>query len=233
MIVRFPTGLYKNVIPLEGNVTFTVSSQNPPRSNQSFLQIPEGERLKPLPKDAFTKQERRVQLGELLYTVDAANQTVAGSNRTGLATGDILDFTEPAAKEDVSATEVPGVVDIQYNTQQADLSAFGLTNAEILDVNRSVAEQREDIRAKITNLQADIADYKEGIRENQKSQNEAVKVIQGLLVFYDAENETVKKVEDTLAELRVVEAELIDLVNSSNVTIKELYNDYLEVSRLA
>jgi hypothetical protein len=236
VIINYPTGLYTDLLPKAeqaGNVTFVISSDPPPRSSQVFLQVPLSEQLKPLPTDTFTKSDHRTKNGELLYTIDEGKQTKPGSSSGTFAIGDVLDFVDESTT-DISVTEVPAVIDIQHNTHVPDLSVYGLTPSEISNINKGVEEQKEEIRTNIVQLQSKVSNDKTDLRENQKSINEVQKVIQGAIIALGgSDNEIIAKLQQQEAALLAERQTLSDSINSSNLEIKSLLNDYLDVSRLA
>jgi hypothetical protein len=231
MIINYPTGLYKEEIITNKNITFTVSSSPPPRAAQPFNQIPAGISLKPLPDPTTDKSIRRKLNGELIYTIDEGSQTEPGTNRRSSAVGDVIDFEE-YEPVNITATEVPKIVDIQHNTYVADYKTYGLSNEEIADITSNADREKEAIRQQINDKKSQITNDKEAVRETQKSINDIDKIIDGISTFYDPDNPTLKKLEETRIELQAQQDVLIGFINARNAEIKVLYNDYLNLSRL-
>jgi hypothetical protein len=231
MIIEYPTGLYKEEIKDNKNITFTVSSSSPPRATQPFNQIPPGLSLKPLPDPTTNKNVRRKLNGELVYTIDEGKQTEPGTNRRASAVGDIIDFEE-YEPVNITATEVPPIVDIQHNTYVDDYKTYGLSNEEIADITANADQEKETIRQQINYKKTQIINNKEAIRETQKSINDINKIINGISTFYDSKNPTLIKLKETKAEFEAQQDVLIGEVNTLNIEIKALYNDYLNLSRL-
>ncbi len=88
MIVAFPTALYIPVLPAKpeeaGSVTFSISSEDPPRQSQSLQQLPIAEILKPLPDKIFTPEENRAVVGNFIFSVSKSSRFETGSNKKQL-----------------------------------------------------------------------------------------------------------------------------------------------------
>ena len=107
MIIKFPTGLYKSVLPINGksgNITYTISSMSPPRPFINAVKLPTIEELKVTPDKVFTDEERREQLGELVFTVVNSNRSLPGSNTKTFEIGEILAFENLVPVEEINTS---------------------------------------------------------------------------------------------------------------------------------
>ena len=200
MIIRYPTGLYKRQIPSEpsdvGNVTYTISNEDPAVSGESFIIFPIAERLKTRPDRIWTDEERRERLGELVYSLTFGGETKEGSSQKLFEVGQILDFTDQTP-EGVSTDLVPNQMEIQHNTNILDLAGLSLSQEEINELVKDSASSMSTIEVQLTSIQNQIADNKSIIESLQKKINEANKVLDALSVLEDEElTEKITKVRD-------------------------------------
>lgn len=238
MIIRFPTGLYQDVgqIPIvpsdSGNVTFTISSEVPRRSNAVFLQLPIGEELRQRSPQTLSPSVRRTAFGELVYTSSEGVSTDGGSNTRLFEVGEFLEFEDPELLEEVQATLVPDQVLIQHNTNLLDLEAAGLTEEEIRQVTEQAAARQAALRAQLADLQVEIANLESDILENQKSINETSKAIKALEKLSPAPEDILIRLNSNLDDLKATRRDLRSNVNNKKEEATTLYNQILDVSEI-
>src|SRR6056297_1556415 len=97
MIINYPTGLYKNVLPDEPqdnqNITFLISTTKPPQTSLLFSKIPVGVANRKRAPDTLTPEKRRLTIGPLVFTVSRASRNLAGNNAKQYEIGSVLDFS--------------------------------------------------------------------------------------------------------------------------------------------
>ena len=72
IIIAFPTALYESILPGPlgpGNITFTISSNDPPRPPISPFPLQISDSIRHLPPKTNTPQERLVALGDFVFSV--------------------------------------------------------------------------------------------------------------------------------------------------------------------
>lgn len=233
MIISYPTALYKDEIPGvgdSGNVTWLISSTDPPRSDVNFIQLPLAETLRKRPPPEYTAHERRRRLGNLVFTLVEGAQGVAGSGKLQFEIGQIFDFDETDDVPTATTALVPKQVDLQHNTNLLDLSSLGLTDAEIVAVTDQSEARKKVLEDEISILQSEIDDLQVAINENQKTINEANKVFDAVTILQD--EALVKKLEQKIASLKSQRTVLIDQLNEANSAVAERYDELLSISQL-
>jgi len=232
VIISFPTALYSNLIPGvgdTGNVTWLISSTDPPRSVQSFQQIPSAEFIRRRDPPVYNDQQRRAAMGDAVFSLSQGSQSVVGSAVKQFEVGQVLDFTGEELAE-ASQTAVPEMIDVQQNTNLLDLSALGLSEVEIKDVVQAAEEKKKKIEDEIVALLEKIDDVRVGINENQKRINEANKVLDAAVVVEDAV--VVSKMQIKITDLSAQRNALIATLNSYNADVKVKYDQLLQVIQL-
>jgi len=175
MIIRYATGLYSTVLPNKpsdgGNVTFTISNSEPPRTNLLFPKVPQAlvERRRTVSDRSIS--DIRPSLGELAFTVNKADRSQPGNGQKVYEIGQVLEFDN----ESILATEpmlVSPVTDIQHDISQIDYASIGLTQEQVAEFSvkaldsfnslmnqlNQVVQQRKNIEIEIVDLQKIIND---------------------------------------------------------------------------
>ena len=231
MIISFPTALYANVIPVPqgtGNVTWLISSTDPPRSTTSFQQIPPGELTRqkvPISDDG----PRRRAMGDAVFSISQGAQSTVGSIKLQFEIGQILDFTSEELAV-VTTANVPQMVDLQQNTNLLDLSSLGLTDLEIVQVTEVSEQTKKQLEGEIVALQQNITNVSVAINENQKQINEANKVLDAVTVIGDAG--LITKMNAKIADLSTQRDALIATLNAYNEAVGVKFDDLLKVIQL-
>ena len=210
MIIRYPTGLYKDQIPQQpsdsGNVTFTISNEDPATSGENFIIFPIVEQLKKRPDRVYDSEQRRARLGELVYTITTGGTPASGRSTKLFEVGQMLEFSDSMV-ESVSVDAVPSSLEIQHNTNLLDLEALGLTEEETAELMTDSAATEEKIEAQLTETQDQIAENKAVIIELQKTVNAANKVLNALNVLGGNED-IVERITKTRDDAQVEQTEL-------------------------
>lgn len=241
MIITAPTGLYKSILPGEnaaGNITYTISTQSPPRPVVNAIQLPVAERITPAPDKIHSEQTRRDQFGELIFSVAQSNKNIAGSNTKAFEVGEILSFENLSPVEEIVTVRAPEDVEIRHDTNLLDLEGLGLTNEEIESLAiRSETKQAELEKAYVSK-QNEIKTFDVDIRETQKKINEnnkVLKAIRGLLDLEDNESSNdpiFLKLANNQKTLQETYEQLIADRNVTAVEAQEIYTDLNRVSEL-
>ena len=183
MIIKFPTGLYSSELPNQGNITWYISSNEPPRSSLGFMQVPIAEEIRPAPGKIYTKEERREAIGQLAFTINEPSQADVGTSRRAFTIGQILDFEEGDAPD---LTLPSGErLETRHNMNMFDLSTMGLTEEEIDKFNEDIENKESELQQEYDIKRTSLETLRAGIRENQKSINETTSTIDTATIVGD------------------------------------------------
>ena len=235
MIIEFPTGLYITEFPQSAedstSITYLVSSTDPPRSEQIFVQVPVAEQLRSLPDKVFSKAENRAVLGEFLFSISGATNSEAGSNKKKFEVGEILDFETETLPELIN-TEVPFNLDLLQDTNLLDLESLGLTDAEIIALTASAEKAFAELIVSLNSTLEQVANNRIAIEENQKSINEARKAKEAALVVAGTGSSIVEKLAQTEEDLIEERDLLVDETNALSLLAQSQFNDLLKTKEL-
>jgi len=242
VIIRFPTGLYKTILPKEtesGNITYLISSEDPPRPTIRAIQLPLSEELRPLPTNLFDQTTRRSGFGELVFTIAQANRDIPGSNQKQFELGERLEFEESPPLEDLLPILSPDKLEIRHDTNILDLTDLGLTDQEIDEIVSASEAKQSALEKEFTIKKKEIDNISTGIVENQKVLNETVKAIGAVRQIFDIPENDLNFNNDIYQKLLIkqeeLESERDSLISDRNVAVTELrnvYNSLLKISEL-
>lgn len=240
MIITFPTGSYRSILPKKpddsGNITFTISNNLPPRVNLVFLQVPPSIRQRTRPQLILTEEERRAAVSQLAFSVLRSTNDQTASGKKQFESGQILEFEE--VEEIIAEPMLVGPVnEIRHDTNLFDLSVFNVSDTEekiiaeqANTVFQILTEQLNEIKMLRSNTELQIAD-------NQKSFNELNKTLNSLIVVQSNITSTdIASIIDKLQVTKVqLEQERQDLISKANNLANEaetLNKELLQVSVL-
>jgi hypothetical protein len=233
VILRFPTGLYANQIPQDpedtGNVTYTISNEDPLTSGEEFILFPFAEKSRSRGARVYTNDERRAALGDLVYTIDMSSAPITGTSRKLFEVGQVLEFTDEEIA-DVAPNLVGRDLTLQHNTNLLDLNSLGLSDNEISKIESDSMALKEQLDEQLTALMNVIEDNETEIANLQKSINEANKAMAALLVLEDTES--YQKVQQTRDQAMSNQQTLIATVNSQLGNSQVLRDKILAISQL-
>lgn len=238
MIITHPTGLYAQAGQLptnpedSGNVTFTISSDDPARSIALVLQLPVVEELRPRPPLIFNDAERRLSVGELVYTLISANRTQTGTNAKLFDIGEFLEFDDIDDELELPTISAQSVVDIQHNTNLLNLPGAGLSDEEIDEVTELSTQRKKELEDEVAALQGQIDSTKSAISENQKQLNETRKIIDAVTELGSGGSVILDNLVAREETLTVERTELITTLNQLNTDLVSAINSLLKVSTL-
>ena len=246
MIIKFPTGLYKSILPTgsqTGNITYTISNNEPPRTPIRLVQLPVAEEFALAPDKIFSDDERRAQFGELIYTVAVSSRSDPGSNTKLYEIGQVLEFEENPPEDIVNATKAPNGIDIRHDTNILDLAAAGLNEEDIEILLADSQTKQTELENEYLTIQTTIKNLKTQITENQKSINETSKAIravrelggisEGDLDFNEGSiGKIYQKLVNNISALEIGKQQLITDVNIKSLEAAEIYRGILKISEL-
>lgn len=206
MIVRFPTGLYKTVLPQEpgdgGNTTYTISNSPPPRTNLLFPKVPGGivDRKRPTRViDLFTRRETQ---GGLIFSVSSASRSEQGNNSRTFEIGQVLEFGDTPLKT-VDPMFVSDRSETRHDTNQFDYEALGLTPEEIETISQSSLLAQQSLTDQLNQARESRANAEITVTTQQKVINDTTRNINALQIILDNSDETDPGVDNLIEKFKV------------------------------
>lgn len=229
MIIRYPTGLYASVLPAPdeyGNVTFTISSTDPPRSALQFHQIPDGIANKHLDRQLLDKPLLRENLGPLAFTVSRSTASETGSGTKQFEIGEVLEFGD-AEVASISPMLISSRTEIRHDTNVLDYDALGITDDELEAIKLSAHQALEQLEVSLNEARQNRANVEIDINKNQKAINETSKAIAALETLSEIDPSvlpTVEKLQANLGQLQATRDELMEKANSHAMEAEAILN---------
>lgn len=221
MIIRYPTAFYKPLLPSKdsdaGDVTFTISTQDPPRPKNASIKVPDG-----IAPKTTRPPIGRSQFGDLIFTItDSAQSTLLnGTNQYFI--GDVLEFVADQTSEQVSAAPT-ALLEVRHDLSRIDYKALGLSDDEITLLSNESASAQEQIRKELNNKRLEFENNNIEITNTQKLLNETNKTLSATKIVYDQfPSDDIKAIIDKL-DLKAIELDdrIKLLVSRSNAISDE------------
>ena len=213
-----------------GNVTYTISNNDPASAAGNFIIYPVAEKLRKRSSKHYDQDQRRASLGKLVYTITTGGVSVVGKSTKLFEVGQILEFSDISPTvSDVDS--VLGRIEIQHNTNLLDLEALGLTETEVNQLQNDSATYKEQLETQLTQTQNSIADNKSSIIELQKTINEANKALDAIAAL-GGDDDIASKIQQTKNKAALDQAALVSetaILEDLAVTIE---NKLFAVSQL-
>lgn len=211
MIIKYPTGYYRTILPKEGesgNVTYTISSNQPPRASLVFPKLPA-----PLSTgksfSAYTQAQRRAAVGQLIYTSTSNTQNEPTSSVLRYESGQLLDFNTNPNVPVVSVDVSPLL--IRHDTNAIDLQSAGVDGKSI-EVSAATAIDKLTIEYKA--ISASLLSLSANLDSVQKSLNEAVRASSALSSLLSVDNS-----QPIIDAFNAIQKRVVDLTNDkTNIT---------------
>ncbi len=243
MIIKYPTGYYSSALPSTpsqaGNITYYISTSEPPRTQLQYPQVPLGivqKSKSPRDLDPIT---RRSQVGELIYTISEGLLTSTATGKRQYEIGQIIEFTEDSGAA-VDPMLVTGKTEVRHDTNLFDLTSMGLNSDEITVIENSTLLALNEITDSLNRVKQLRIDTEIEINSLQKTINELVKTINSLEVTRQQTGQTgetvladiIDKLEMKLAEITTSRDEAIVTANTYAAEATDLYGQLLAVGVL-
>jgi hypothetical protein len=178
MIIRFPTGFFGSVLPSEpesrGNVTYTISSSVPPRTNLVFPKAARGiiDRKRTINQNNF---KRRQTKGQLAFSISKSTQSNNGNNSRTFELGQVLEFNNVETRTIQPMLAGP-VSEIRHDTNQFDYELLELTQEDVDTINqssykaqRSISDQLNIVRQVRKNAEVEIINQQKIINDTTRN----------------------------------------------------------------
>lgn len=234
MIISAPTALYSVLLPVDtnvGNVTWNISSNDPPRSVETTALIPVSEELKPIPPLFFDPTARQLNTGEFIYNLSYTQKSQVGIGNKMFESGQILDFTDETSPQ-TELLSVPPTIELQQNTNIINVNDMGLTEEQIAKLT---IETRKKYNYTVTSLNFMVADINAigiQISDNQKRINETQKTYNASVVSLGDSDEITISLSNRLASLQAERTVLVTKYDSSVQIANNLYDQVLKIKEL-
>jgi len=211
MIIKAPTGLYRSILPSgreAGNVTFVISSNDPPKTGELFLQLPPVEDQRSAPDRVFNKLDSRKFLGNLVFDITVSGISSSGSGTKQFEIGEILDFNN-AENRNVDVYELESI-ELRQDTNVVDFERHGISKSEYEELVRNARKQMNEITEEIAKLGTQLKANTDNVSANQAEINQSNKLLDNIVVVQGENNDLVDKVKSVIAQK---EEEKTDLLN--------------------
>lgn len=185
MIIKYPTGLYRDALPINpedvGNVTFTISNTTPPRSTLVFPKLPSRTANIFPSRTPPSQAEVRRQCGTLVFTVSAAGRTQAGNNSRQFEIGQVIPFG-PNATTAVVPMLVAKVTETRHDTNVLDYDAMGMVAEDQALIAAQSFRAHQALSGQLNDLKQKRADAEIMVTTQQKVINETNRTIAAMEV---------------------------------------------------
>lgn len=230
MRIKYPTAFYSSVIPSKpqqaGDVTFTISSTEPPRPKNASIKIPEGLAPK-IPRQVIA----RSNFGELVFTISNANKSVLNNATKPYFVGDVLEFNQTATV--LPVTNAPtSLLEIRHDLNRIDYSALGLSVEEVELLNKESDSAQSELRTNLAIKQKQYDDIISNISNLQIVLNETRKAITATNIIYEQSgSESIKEIIVKL-EIKLAETSAqIDTLTEQSASVSAEVNALVDQSR--
>ena len=229
MIIAYPTGLYVSVLPKSpsdpGPVSWTISSNDPPRMKDTTIQLISFNRLQaPQPK-SITPYELSTYLGDFIFNISTANANNTAIGSKIYEPGQLLDFGD-AQDINVANPAVPPVIELQQNTNLIDYAALGLTPGQVTSFLQSANQKFLDLVSSINSAFANIQNVQNSIMDNNKLLSEVTKALGSAKVVYGS-GIIIDALTAKQTEITSLIASLTSELDVLNTNYAGLYNELL------
>lgn len=202
MIINFPTGLYDlPTVPSDSrSVTFTISNEEPPRTNLVYPKIPLGIVDRKKTPNSLSLLERRSSFGGLIFSVSRASRVATGNNAHQFETGQVLSFGDTPLRV-VSPMLVSEKTETQHDLNRFDYQSLNITAAEQQLIADASISTHDMLVGQLNELKRQRADAEIELNTQQKIINEATRNIEALAVIADNSVGTVGDIEALIEKL--------------------------------
>lgn len=243
MIINFPTGFYTAAINpgpnKAGNVTFTVSSTTPPRSQLLFVKTPVGLSRRKRSARLYTDKERRDVVAQLAISVSKSGASKVGSGMKQYEVGQILEFEAlPPVTQNLNPMLVSATSDVRHDTNLLDYGAIGLSQDIQAAIEQESAAAYYNLQQQLNEAITKRRDLELDAQDTQKKLNEVNKTIDGLqgVLVVSPNNQTllaaVTELEAKREELRTQQTRLVAEANEVAALATDLQAKVNKVAQL-
>lgn len=215
-----------------GNITWTISSQDPPNSEGSFVKVPASQILRKRDPRIYNNEDRRASLGQLAITLASNDYNNTWSNKKLYEPGQVLEFSDVDNISELDIQSVPVEVEIIHNTNQLDLENLGLEEDDIISISRLADAKKGELETQLTQKKLELEIIKGNIVDNQKKINEADKAIAAVRLIVAANDPRLIRLVESRAVATASKDSLTDEYNAVVADIDNIYGQLLTISQL-
>ena len=235
MIIHYPTALYEAILPTltsVGNVTFTISSNDPPRGVTIVPPLQSSGSGKALPSRTINSETRRAALGGLFFVVASGTAYGVSDSKKAYEVGQLLDFSDASDNPPALNTAlVPVTIELQQNTNVLDLTSIGLSTDEINSLTVNARSMLDISISQFNDAQTTIQQLGNLIQDNQRSLNELYKVEAAASIVLN-DPVTMKKIEDKKQQLLAERTQLANSYNVETTNAQAIYTNILSIKEV-
>ena len=210
MIIRYPTGLYVNILPQTpdagGNVTFTISNNPPPRANLLFPKIPPGVVDRQRLSRSLDILRRRTVLGDLVFTVSQSRRNTEGSNNKVFEIGQVLEFSDRILKS-LDPMLVGRKTETQHDIVRINYEPLDISNEDQEFINNSSLVVHKSLSDQLNVVRQQRKNAEQLVVSNQKIINDSNRTINALKIIQDQTGMTDSGVEELIIKLELKKGE--------------------------
>lgn len=230
MIINYPTALYRSVLPASnksGNVTYTISNQDPPKSISVFLQLPRNEETRKQPQRTYSKADKRKFSSNLIFNLTIPSLSTEGSGSKTFEIGQFLDFTNES--ETIPDSYSLESIELRQDTNIVDYKKHGLDESEYANIVKIAGKRMDEISNEINIIGTRLNDNKENISSNQSDINESTKLYDNIVLILGTGNEQAKKVQTKILNYNEYKIKLLAERDILLTTLDSLRSDLSKV----
>lgn len=239
MIIRYPTGLYSNILPQNpqdsGNITFVISNNPPPRTNLIFPKIPLGIVDKKKQRREIDAVNRRNTVGDLIFEVSKSRRDIEGNNGKMFEIGQVLEFNNNSTKT-LSPMLVGSKTITQHNLNKINYDELGVDSNEqqligdsSLLTYRKLSDELNIIKRKRENAEQLILLNQKIINDSNRTLN-ALKIVQQQNVNDDDINQLIIKVERRKSLAEQERDSAVNIANQSSDMASKILDELRSIS---
>lgn len=183
MIIRAPTGLYIDVLPDDddtGNVSFLISTTDPPRSQLRFRQfvpyidVPAAIILTPAPRSAY---------GALAFTTALTVYGAVGQSGQQYAIGDVLDFLAVTIQAPAALPVDQSALTLQHDLRVIDADLMGLTATQADQLSAGATIALAQLTGQLTDLRVQQDETEVALGRTRLALNETMAALAAATVI--------------------------------------------------
>lgn len=205
MIIRYPTGFYRTVIPLSpddgGNVTFTISNDTPPRANLLFPKIPPGIVDKKRQPRTISVLDRRDTVGDLVFTILRSTRSEEGNSNREYEIGQVLEFSDAPLKT-LDPMFVGPTTETRHDVTRLDYTLLDVTEDEQQLIADSSLLTQKVLADSLNSIRQKRSDAEQLVVVNQKIINDVNRTLDALAVIQNSSAETDNDVDELVIKLK-------------------------------
>ena len=240
MIINYPTGFYTEAINLPpgvaSNITFTISSTVPPRSQLLFVKTPVGLSRKRRSPRVYSDQERRATVSKLAFSVSASAGSIAGRGMKQYEVGQVLDFGGVQPIQVLNPMLVSSTSDTRHDTNLMDYSAAGIDAETQAAIESESATAFDELMTQLNDVVEERKNLEIQSQDTQKLLNEVNKILVGLRSVVEV-NPTSTTLHAAIVELEARQVALLaqqeSLIVSANEAAALAADIQIKASRVA